>query len=54
MTYAEYVTMVREALNDGRVTDMSLSEYVDALEEIGTDVEMMLDAARHDLEAEER
>ena len=40
------------ALIDRLGKDMSLSDYVDFLEEIGSDVEMKLDAARSDLERE--
>lgn len=48
MTIAEYIENVKAALEDGEL-DLSLSEYVDALEEVESDVQIRLDSAREDL-----
>jgi len=47
--YKAYLAAVRAALNDRTILLLSRTEYRDALEEIFTDVESMLDAINDEI-----
>ena len=50
MTKDQYVALVRKALNDNRVTEMSKEETLDAYEELHADLEGMIDAIESEID----
>lgn len=49
-----YVEHVRDALNNDRAQALSKADYIEALEELATDIDGMIEAAREELRAEEK